>query len=711
MFEVFGPLTKATPSVVPLLLALWPLAGALACFGDPRRARMRAVAVSALGAVAAAFVLVVMTRWPSEERVLLRHLGVAARVGQLDLVLALALDPLAAFASAAAFVVTALLVARQRRAALGARRRIALLCAMGCAVQLAVMADGLTTLVLAAALSSLAGAALGFVRVSCFVADRIAEVALVSAAAIAFWTLGGSWIDDQYVPELDARLVVSTSDAARSHDGRGDRASTEVDDDDDERPARTATRPARPGAVHPAHATLSLTSLPGAAVLVDGAWLRVRSAVRAPFADVPIAAGPHTIRVHVGAGADDYYIPRVTSADGEHVWLAVRGATTTFREMTDDLLSSDGSERGARAAVARRSFFGASAAGLVLVLVFVAFVARARLFPFGAAPSPGNSESARSLAAIVTLVMVARYPFEELSPRTAAAIACVLGVGSVMAFAGALRGHGAHAMLAGELGLAGAGFAAGAPAIAVLHGALAALVLTRPRKEWPRVATVLFFPTRVAIIGALGGLAFGAFPTALGLGAAWMGALATSQRGERPRAPISITLFVASGVAFVFAIDPRAFGFAREPVVASLLEPSFRAFGSFPRCSLPVFFLVAALHAFAWAFSRSRACGALASSAALRLLDGIAPAVSRGVSAIVSAVAAALSEVEARSSTVLDAVDRLVLAACTLLAFVDETVTSLAPHRIPLPSERVARLVLAPIALATVALFALPWLG
>jgi len=702
MFEIFGLLTKPTPSALPLLLALWPLAGAFACLGDPRRARARAVGVCVSGALVAAAMFVLATRWPGEERFLLRPLGVAARVGQLDLLLALGLDPLAAFASLGAFAVTALFVAHQGREAIGVRRRIALLCAMGTTAQLAAMADGAAMLLLAAGACSLLGGALGYVRAASFVADRIADVALASAAAITFWTLGGSWIAGQYVPELDAR-VVSASAQHATKDVK--------EDDDDDKPARmTATRPspARAGAGRAARATLSFTSLPGATVLVDGAWLRTpsQSVARSPFIDVPIATGPHTIRVHVGAGSDDYYIPRLNSVEGEHVTLALQGATTTFREIEDDLVMHSRSDD-MLSALARRRFFGVSAAGLVLGLLFAAFMARARLFPFGASP---KGEPARALAAIVSLVIVARYPFGEASPRTATVIACVLLWASVMAFAGALRGRGTQALLAGELGVAGAGMVAGAPAIAMLHGVLAALVLTYRRAAWPRGISILFFATRVAIIGALSSLVYGAVPVALGLVAILLGSLATGRADHSSRAFGRAALAVATAVALVLAIDPRVVGVTREPLVASLLRPSLGALSPFAPCSVPLFVLVAALHAFAWIFSRSRTYADIGSWRPLGVLDAMGPALPV-MHAIISAAAAALFEVETRLSMALDASDRGVRAACALLRVVDDTATSLAPHRIPTLSERTTRLVLVPIALATAVLFALPWLS
>jgi hypothetical protein len=170
-------------------------------------------------------------------------------------------------------------------------------------------------------------------------------------------------------------------------------------------------------------------------------------------------------------------------------------------------------------------------------------------------------------------------------------------------------------------------------------------------------------------------------------------------------------LAIAMAFALALAIDPRVVGFTREPLVASLLRPSFGALPPFAPCSVPLFVLVAALHAFAWIFSRSRSYAAVGSWGPLRVLDDLGPALLRILHAIMTATAAALFEVETRLSMALDACERGVQAACALLVVVDDAATSLAPRRIPTLSERAMRLVLVPIALATAALFALPWLS
>jgi hypothetical protein len=688
MFDVFGPLARATPSVLPLVIALLPLIGAIAALLDERRARARAIAALAAGAVLAGVELAWFMRWPVEERMLLSHLGVAARVGQLDLVLALALDPLGAFASIVASAIAVRLVLAQTN-----RRRIALLGVLASAVQCVVMADGAASLVLAGALASFAGAALGLGRAAHFVADRFADVAFVLAAGLLFWALGGSWIAEDYVPALDARVVVAAS-APPPH------ASAFDEDDEDEAPKNAPRRGAR--------ATLSLATLPGSLVLVDGAWLRDRRVVRSPFADAPIAAGPHTYRLHVGPGSDDYVVPRANAAEGDHVMLALRGATTTFREIQDDLVARDAAGYAAgKTDLARRRFFGGiSAVGLVLALVALGLAARARLFPF----APSLDEPARALTGFAAVVVAARYALGELAPSSAPAVSMALAAASALAAAVALQGRDARALLAAELGFAGAGVVAGAPAAAIVHAAIAAIAFARPRGAHPALQ-LAFLPTRVAIVAAFGALRFGGVAAAVALLATWLAACALARLPAARSRRATFAALGAIAAAFVLVGDPRLLGAARGPLAGALFETSFRALT--PAVAPPLFLalLTCALVAFAFVASRSTALDRLASSAPIATASTIAPLFTRASAAVALASASALFELEARLCAVVAFVDRLVRGAAALASALDEALFVRLRLPLPLPSDRATRLILVPAALVAAGVFALPWLN
>ncbi|HEY1958041.1 MAG TPA: hypothetical protein VGH28_20610 [Polyangiaceae bacterium] len=674
MFEVFGPIARPAPGVLPLLLALAPLLGALA-FGDARLVRLRALAALAASGLGAVAFFAWSFRWPAEQRLVVASLGVAARVGELDLGLGVALDPLGAVLALAVSVVAARLVWAQR-----SRRRIALLCAMASAMQFVVLADGAATLALGFGVAALLGGVLGRVHSAHFVADRAADVAWIGAAAVLFWTLGGSWIDGQYAPELEPRLVVVASASSPK---------PQPVDDDDERP---------PPIARGAQSSLSFGGLPGAHVLLDGAWLRDarKHAVVAPFADVPIAAGAHTVRLHVGAGADDYFVPKLDAPANQPTTLALRGATTTFREVGDDLVARDAPDGVAPgwSALARRNFFGVSAAAIVLALLGLGLAARARVAPF----APSTNEPARALAALGAIVVLARLPIGGAAPHAAAFIAGALALASLLAATVALGGR-ASAILSAEIALAGAGAIAGAPALAVVHASLACVLLARESDGG--VALFALAPTRAAFAGACMALPFGGLPAALVLAASGVASWALARRGSGIASGA-----IAGALALALAVDPRTFGSALEPLASRVLAPSLRSAPPAAAPSLAIFGLTLAIVTFAFAASRR----APRPTTAARAL-AIAEAPARATSALARAIAAALVELETRAAALVRAADSLVRGVGSLASMADEVaLVSPTKHaRFALPSERALRYVLVPVAIAAAALFAVPW--
>jgi hypothetical protein len=671
MFEVFGPLARPTPSVLALLVALLPLLGLFH--------RRRALAAIGLSGLLAAIELAWSMRWPAEERYILSQLGIAARIGQLDLLLALALDPFGAFASVVVSVVAARLVFTER-----APRRVALLCVLATATQLVVLGDGAATIVLGLGAGSIAATLLGRARLANIAADRLGEVATVLAAGILFWALGGSWIAEQYVPELEPRIVVA-KDAPAPH-------KDPFDDDDDEEP-RNAPK-------HGARATLSLGSLPGALVLVDGSWLRDKHAITAPFEGVGIGAGAHTFRVHPGPGSDDFVVPRANAAENERVTLALHGATTTFREIHDDLVARDAlGETEGKSALARRRFFGGiSAVGVILALVALGLAARARVFPFAAS----RDEPGRVLGAFAALVVLARYAMGSLAPTSASNVAIALAACSALAAASALRDRDARALFAAEIAFAGAGAIAGAPAIAIVHGAIAAILFARGAPS--PIAHVAFVVTRGAILGALLPLRFGGVAVAIAVVAAWLAACALSRLAGRHRA-LSIVAAIAS---LAFAFDPRLLGMSHAPL-ASFFEPMPSAFTP-ATPSMPLFVLAIALSAFAVAVSRGTALGRLATSPILATLANVQPLAARASSAIALASASAIAELEARAFAIVAFADRFISGFGSVLSATDDLVFRRVRVAIPVPDDRATRFILVPVAIVAAASFAYPWL-
>jgi len=133
----------------------------------------------------------------------------------------------AAFSNLESSIVTSAVTARLVLSE-HAPRRIAVLCILATATQIVVLGDGAATVVLGLGVGSIAAAMLGRAHLAGIAADRLGEVSMVLAAGILFWALGGSWIAEQYVPELEPRIVVA-KDAPAPH-------KDPFDDDDDEEP-------------------------------------------------------------------------------------------------------------------------------------------------------------------------------------------------------------------------------------------------------------------------------------------------------------------------------------------------------------------------------------------------------------------------------------------------------------------------------------------
>jgi hypothetical protein len=125
---------------------------------------------------------------------------------------------------------------------------------------------------------------------------------MLFGSALLFWGLGGSWDDDGYTPETHPRVVAA-------HVGT---------------PA--------------GEASLTMTSLAGAAVFLDDART---SSLRAPFVRAPLAAGPHALRIHPGDGADEALLPHIEVAPGEEIALIPLGPTLSFHTMSDQLALRD----------------------------------------------------------------------------------------------------------------------------------------------------------------------------------------------------------------------------------------------------------------------------------------------------------------------------------------------------------------------------------
>ncbi len=470
MSEYVGPLQRIAVSRTLWLVLVFPLLAAMAEVLFARRAaRSRSFARAEIAAMAAALVAVVVhaveiARLPADDRFLIEHLWRLVRVGQLDVSLDLAFDPLSALACAlvAAAGLTAAIVAPESSSVRRACR-----CVLVAAILLVVLADGFVVAIAAAQVATVAGWAIARdeARSRVLVVAIAADAPFVVGAVLLFWGLGGGWGSGGYTPDLSPRFVaVRDADpaAGAERNARPPRAIAPRDDDDDDEPIRIA----------PGDGFLTLTSSPGAIVFVDDARTPIALGdrpLRSPFVRHPIRGGLHSFRVHAGGSTDDYVVPRVVVDGGREIALTVLGPSVTFRHIQDELVVRG--ERGGattREDFARRTLGGVRVATLACLLLFAGIAARV-----ATASSVAGGAAAVCLFARVAFLL-------PLSHAACAASACAALVIAVGAAVSACRASNARGVLVrvgvaqGSIALAGIALGASTSALLMLVvGALA----------------------------------------------------------------------------------------------------------------------------------------------------------------------------------------------------------------------------------------------
>lgn len=374
MSEYVGPLQRIALSRTLWLVVVLPLAAAAVQLVVARRgASARAVARVGIAATATALVAVAahgveLARLPADERFLFEHLWRLVRVGQLDVNLDLAFDPLGAVAcgvvaSAALF---AAIVAPE-----SSPLRLACRSLTVGATLLVLLADGFVVAIAAAELATVGAWALASEprRSHVLVGGLAADAPFVAGAVLLFWGLGGGWASGDYTPDLSPRFV-AVHDADLTAVDRSAPRAPRGDDDDDDEPRRFA----------PGDGLLTLTSSPGAIVFVDDARTPIAVGdrpLRSPFTRHPIRGGLHTFRVHSGGSTDDYVVSRVVVEGGREIALTVVGPSMTFRHIQDELAvrpARGGSTT--REDVARRTLGDVRVMTLACLLLFVGVAAR-----------------------------------------------------------------------------------------------------------------------------------------------------------------------------------------------------------------------------------------------------------------------------------------------------------------------------------------------
>ncbi|MDB4993162.1 MAG: hypothetical protein JWM74_594 [Myxococcaceae bacterium] len=677
MLENFGPIQHVALASLWWLL-LFPLAGGgvVAFLGlrwllelrdDPKaappdRATVDRVALATFAltcAASIAYAYQLFQRAPA-DRFFVTHLLRLARIGQLDVHFDLVLDPLASVmcvvVTAVATIATAVRM-REKPAEPWRFHAWSLLFVTGLLV--ALLADGLLMLVVGWHFAGVALLGLcdrqgaGAVRANVF--HRVADVAFIASASILFWSLGGTWSDTEFTPDLNPRYVAVSSAGVTGVATKGT-LKVDIDNTDDRAPSTLGadavrTRPtggsATPSLTGKGFVTLANT--PGAIVYIDDAHTPLLVAdqpLRTPFARRETPGGMHTFRIHAGGGLDDHIVAHVPVGGDAETWLVLVGPTVTFRELRDQLALENGrGEAYLLGALRTKKVWGVSALSLVCALLVLGVAARGALFPLHLAQVDalsGDGAAARMLlfglgSVLLPTYLIARLAFLFAVSPVAATWLVVLGATTALA-CGASAHHTedptrARAFVSiGVAGVAmialGTGAWAAAIVIALVHAlAMAALAAADARGKAADRRTQI--AASVALLAALA-LAMTTAATSEGLSripslvVAGAGGLATAlfagvlartlpsdATKAKPFAPswAPLALAFSAVVVAVLGAGGRVLGGAGESILGSWLEPAFDTtrvhFDHEPASAIGLGLVIAALSVTAWLRTRS----------------------------------------------------------------------------------------------------------
>jgi hypothetical protein len=419
MFETSGSLAILQPVLGLVALVVLPLVWAVAAAFSvrPRRgpygvAGPTIAITCAVGTVALAVVLVARLALLPRGYVLVQDIAQLARLGQLDLSFALAVDPrngtfallIALLACASALHTSWSARVRRRQADAGDGRPpadpAAALAWTGLATagaMLACVGEGFVPLLVGLGLLSLG--AWGLAAGSDATADTTAlagNVSVLLGFVFLFWSLGGSFGSAGYDPDGAPRFVLVTT------------------------PAR----------VDAPKAALSMTTHAGALVSSDDANLPGEPIV-SPF-NVLVEPGVYTLRVRGGPASADIVVPRVALAAGRTHVLAPYGPTTSLRVLDDQVavprLTSPGVTVSVRALLASRTIGGLRASAIVLLLVVGGALAHAHAL----ASRRRVAAPAAILEAVPAAYLALRFAFLVEPASADGALVAVLGVGSAL---------------------------------------------------------------------------------------------------------------------------------------------------------------------------------------------------------------------------------------------------------------------------------------
>ena len=426
MFETAGTLTivELASSLVALVLLplLW---AAVATVAAVRRSNGRLAVRVAIATSGGAFGLAVAHAVRAAQmppgHVAQQNVAQLARIGQLDLSIDLVRDPtsstLAVLVAFVAFAAVLHAVWMGRRAA-----RLAWIGLAASATMLVVLADGLPALAVGLQLATFAAWAIaGGGRSRPLVLALGGDTAVVFAAWILFWSLGGAFGASGYTPDPQPRFgIVALPDAPRA-DGKS---------------------------------TVALTTYADALVSSDDGPPLPGEPLRSPFT-LTLDPGTYSFRVEAGAATTDLLVTHVTLAPGHAYVLTPYGPTTSFRNLDDQLAVPRPSLSGpllVRAVLAARTIAGLHV-GTVLGIVAL-LAALLRLTLLATSERGGLTYALEGVPAVVVLMHIA--PLVDPAEAAILAIAPALAAVVLAADAAASRSRDrvARAVLASLTALA-----------------------------------------------------------------------------------------------------------------------------------------------------------------------------------------------------------------------------------------------------------------
>ena len=419
MFETAGTLTivELASSLVALVLLplLWAAVAVVAALrGSGSRFAMRVAIATSGGTFGLAVAHVIRAAQMPAGRVAEQHVAQLARIGQLDASLDLVRDPTSAsFAVLVAFMAFAAVLHAVWTVRTGLAARLAWTGLAASSTLLVVLADGLPALAVGLQMATLAGWAMaGGGRARPLGLALAGDVAIVFAAWVLFWSLGGAFGASGYTPDPQPRFaIVALPDAPRAD----------------------------------AKATVSLTTYDDALVTSDDGPPLPGEPIRSPFT-LTLDPGSYSFRIQAGAATTDLLVTHVALAAGRAYVLTPYGPTTSFRNLDDQLAVPRPTPTGPSS---MRAVLGARTIGglpLLTVLGVIAILAALlRLALLSRSDRGGLAYSLEGVPPVVLALHIA--PLVDPGAAAALAIVPALAAAVLAASAAASKSRGAVARI------------------------------------------------------------------------------------------------------------------------------------------------------------------------------------------------------------------------------------------------------------------------